>query len=767
MRTMAIAVLLGAVVVLVVAGLVVPGVAGGRVGTDDRRSGTVPPSLRELSLQAQRQSFTGGALLGNDYVGIDGRGPVIQRINRAWETAKRVHLGKPQNPAKARALRVAFERYRQQELQVRGQDDGGAWGVAVVRMRMLRPYTRWPGETVREQRVRLATVLAVDRTTSKDFWKQVATARGKTPSTGVKTVCGVITLGPTVLGAVVSVLGSNKGAKEARALRRACQQNGQRVQDTAERVGGAVVGFAKDPLGTLARGIFGPLLRELQKATAFASRQLGRAIDRIAAPDLSQAWVRQMLQRSATIALLIALVAGILGIAHAAITANLGALATVAARACLAGIVGSVVLTVLNVAVLFVDELTTIAIGASPGKAGKPFATFADTITATMAKAQVPSFLALLLMLLLLLGLVVVWWEMWLRAPLLYAVAFFYGPAYSASLFPPARQVLGQLNALLAAVVLMPLVVLSLLQMAVASLQGQDSLTAVLQSTGLVLLAAASPAILVALFSPSVALSAAAGTAGALGTGRAAGRNTGRAGTATLSAAGWARERLNTTRADGAGSAGAVIGGGRGPSGLGPATGDGAGAPRPPGPTGGPGGTPPGTGPGTRRQGSPASGGPPVGAGRARAANAANPAPGSADSGQGPGGTQPGIGAPDPRDPGPPGSTGSDHGPETGPNVPASGFGATGGAASGARPGAGGERPGAPPPARRASDAGDATPGGAGSPPAFGDRPVRPGSSGARPGVAGLPSPDQPPADPGAAQRRPPRGGGLTPPDPD
>jgi hypothetical protein len=728
------------------------GHAASNGGTDDRRSATAPPPLRELTRQALRQSFTPSALLGNDAIGIDGLKPVIARIGRAWETAKRVYLDRPQDPTKARALRGLFDQLQRAEQQMRGEDKVDDLVVATVRMRALYPNRRWPGETDRQHRTRMATVLALDRTTSRNFWAEVSAAKGKTPSTAVKTVCGVITLGPSVLGAVVSVLGSDKGASEARKLRRACQQTGQRAQDAVQDVGGAVVDFAKDPLGTLARGIFGPLLKELHKATGFAARQVGKAIDKVAAPDLGQRWVREMLSRSGTIAVLIALVAGALGVIHAAITANLGALGSVLARAALSGVAGSVVLTVLNIAVLFVDELTAIVLGAQSGTAGKPFATFADTATQAMAKAQVPSLLALLLMLALLLGLVVVWWEMWLRAPLLYAVAFFYGPAYSASLFPPARQVLGQLNALLAAVVLMPLVVLALLEMAVASLQGQDSMAALLQATGLILLAAASPAILVALFSPSVALAAGAGTAAALGTGRSVLRQGRRAGSASLSAAGFARERLAQARNPSAPS------GPDNPAGRG--SGPGAG---PEGPTGG--GQPRGPHPGGQ------------GPGLVPQAPAGRPDPRAAERGGRPAAEEarsdprttapagavrpPSHEHPDPRDPDHPGAAGSGppnpgaSGPPSGPRAPASGEGLD----QGDHP-AGQPRPGHD---TARSPVGPAN-----------DRRGRGSASGSRAGTAGLPSPDAPPADPGAAQRhlgpprrrpdRPPPGGGLTPP---
>ncbi|MDX8153362.1 hypothetical protein SK069_17320 [Patulibacter brassicae] len=732
-----------------------------RSATDDRRSASEPPPLRELTRQALRQSFTPSALLGNDAIGVEGLKPVVARVGRAWETAKRVYLGHPQDPAKARALHEVFRREERREQQMRDDEHLNDVAIASVRMRLMSPNRVWPGESDRQRRTRVATILALDRTTSKDFWAQVAAAKGKTPSTGVKTVCGVITLGPSVLGAVVSVLGSDKGTGEARKLRRACQQTGQRAQDAAVAVGGAAVDFAKDPLGTLARGLFGPLLKELHKATAFAARQVGKGIDQLAAPDLDQDWVGQMLSRSATIAVLIALVAGVLGVIHAALTANLGALASVMARAGLSGVVGSVVLTVLNVAVLFVDQLTTIVLGAQSGAAGKPFQTFADTATEAMAKAQVPSLLALLLMLALLLGLVVVWWEMWLRAPLLYAAAFFYGPAYSASLFPPARQVLGQLNALLAAVVLMPLVVLSLLQMAVASLDGQDSMTAVLQATGLILLAAASPAILVALFSPSVALAAGAGTAAALGCGRSVLRQGRRAGSASLSAVGFARERLAQTRGgphpDGPASStgpGRALGPGSGPGG--PA----GGASQPRGQ--GPGGGSPGLAPASDgRWGSVAAAGR---AGRAPTEEARSDPRTTAPLGPTRSSSQE---RPDPRDPDHPGAPSSGaSGPPAGPRAPTFGGGLDPADAT----------PGRPIPQRSSGGASRPTTGPQGPGPAGvahdGPATNRTPAPAPRPGTAGLPSPDAPPADPGAASRRPPRrrpggpppGGGLTPP---
>ncbi len=755
-----------------------------------------PPSIQTLERRAHQQGFTAPALLGNDAIGVAGTTVVIARIGRAWEAAKRLYLGQPQNPAKARELRVVLERWQRRDDQLHGDAKRDGWRIASVRLRLLAPSVKWPGESDRQHRTRIATVLAADRASSTDFWRQVRAAKGKEPSDGVKAVCGVITLGPTVLGAIGSALRLG-GQDQARKIREACRQTGKRVQDTTETVAGAVKDVVTDPLGTLAKGVFGPLLKELQKATVYASRQVGIGIDKVASPDLSQRWVRQMLGRAATIAVLIALVAGILGIAHAAITANLAALATVFARACLSGIVGSVVLTVLNVGVAFVDELTTIATGARAGQSGKSFATFADTATKAMSTAEVPSFVALLLLLAMLLGLVVVWWEMWLRAPLLYAVAFFYGPAYSASLFPPARQVLGQLNALLSALVLMPLVVLALLQMAVASLDGQDTITAVLQATGLILLAAASPAILVALFSPSVALSAAAGMAGAFTGGRTALRAGGSAASASLSAAGFAKERLNAARGSRPGSGGRLgIGpdaGGDAGSGGGPAHGAG----------GGGGLTPSGGAPRGHQTGGPGAGTTAApgldGGGRSNAgasemrANQGGAAAGEAHRGLG-GSRQPESGSRErPSGPGDPtfrgaaGSPSPDRGSLGDRDPAASGLGGSlehGGGAGASRPPGPGLEPHPGGGGGTSSTGGGAGGGGHRGPqlppsglpdppssPSPGGGPGRPEPPTPRPGMAGLPSPDQPPSTPGDPFPRgrspePPRGGGLTPPTP-
>lgn len=531
---------------LLVLGLGAALLVAGSVAAD--RQGAEPPSVAVMEGRATEQGFSAIQLLGNDAIGAPGARVVVERVRRAWEASKRMYLGKPQNPARSRALAEVFERWQRKDDRLHGNTKRDDWRVASVRLRLMAPSVRWPGESDRAHRTRIAAVLAADRASSSGFWKQVREAKNSEPSESVKAVCGVVALGPGVLGAISTALSHRKGTDSARQIREACEKAGKRVRDTAETVAKTAKDVITDPLGTLAKGLFGPLLKELQSAAAYASKQVGGAIDKVAAPDLSEQWLRQMLKRSATIAVLIALVAGILGVIHAAVTGSLSALMTVVARALISGVAGSVLLTMLNVAVVFVDMLTGIAIGAEPGQTGKRFSTFAATATKAMSAAEVPSFVALLLLLALLLGLVVVWWEMWLRAPLLYAVAFFYPPAFSASLFPPAKQLLGHLNALLAAIVLMPLVVLSLLEMSVTSLQGSDTINAVLQATGLLLLAAASPAILVALFSPSVALSAAAGMAGAMSAGRTVGRAgrraAGGAATATLGAAGFAKDRL-------------------------------------------------------------------------------------------------------------------------------------------------------------------------------------------------------------------------------
>jgi len=520
-----------------------------------------PPSMRELARRAAEQQFTPAHLLGNDQIDVEGSKVVHKRIARAWETAKRVHLGDPQDPRKARELRAMYEQFERKRLEMRGEDEPNDAVIAGARMQMLQPGYLWPGETDRDRRVRLTATYATDRATSKDFWADVDKANDEEPSDVVKGVCGAIALGPSVLGAISNALGGGANDK----VREACESVGKRTEDTVEDVGD----FVKDPVGTIAKGVFGPVIGELQKATVYTSKQVGAAIDKVATPDLSEQWLRDMLRRGATIAVLIALVAGILGVAHAAITADLGALASVAARACISGIVGSAVLTLITVAVAFVDELTTIVTGSDPKTASKPFATLADTATKAMAKAELPSFVTLILLLCLLFGLVVVWWEMWLRAPMLYAIAFFYGPALSASLFPPARQVLSHLNTLLAAIVVMPLVIIALLQMAAESLSGQDTIAAVLQATGLILLAAASPGILIALLSPGVGLAAAAGIAGAFAGGRTVAQAGGKAASAGLGAASFARERMNASKGGGNAGGGSSGGGSAGGSGGG------------------------------------------------------------------------------------------------------------------------------------------------------------------------------------------------------
>lgn len=561
------------VVVVVLVGVCLASSAGA-ASSADRSAGVgkrpEPPSMRELARRAAEQQFTPAHLLGNDQIDVEGSKVVHKRIARAWETAKRVHLGKPQDPMRARELRAMYEQFERKRLEMRGEDEPNDAVIAGARMQMMQPGYLWPGETDRDRRIRLTATYATDRATSKDFWAEVDKANDEEPSDLVKGVCGAIALGPSVLGAISNALGGGANDK----VREACENVGKRTEDTVEDVGD----FVKDPVGTIAKGVFGPVIGELQKATVYTSKQVGAAIDKVATPDLSEQWLRDMLRRAATIAVLIALVAGTLGVAHAAITANLGALASVGARACISGIVGSAVLTLITVAVAFVDELTTIVTGSDPKASSKPFATLADTATKAMARAELPSFVTLILLLCLLFGLVVVWWEMWLRAPMLYAIAFFYGPAFSASLFPPARQVLSHLNTLLAAIVLMPLVIIALLQMAAESLAGQDTIAAVLQATGLILLAAASPGILIALLSPGVGLAAAAGIAGAFAGGRTVGRAGAKAASAGLGAASFARERMNATKSGGKpgdGSTGSSTGGGSGGGLGGPGSGPG------------------------------------------------------------------------------------------------------------------------------------------------------------------------------------------------
>lgn len=713
--------------------------------------------MRELIRRANAQQFTMPDLLGNDQVDVEGAKVSNARIARAWETAKRVHLGDPQDPRKARELRAMYERYERQKLQLSDKDEPDDAVIASARMRMFQPGVLWPGETDRDRRIRLTAALATDKATSGDFWSDVEKANGDEPSGAVKAVCGAITLGPGVLGAVASAL----GAGESRAkLRKSCERVGKRTQDAVEDGAGAVGDFVKDPVGTLAKGVFGPIIGELHKATVYASKQVGVAIDKVATPDLGERWVRDMLRRAGAIAVMIALVAGILGVAHAAITANLGALGSVAARACLSGIVGSAVLTVITVAVAFVDELTTIATGSKPEAASKPFATLGETASGAMAKAELPSFVTLILLLLLLLGLVVVWWEMWLRAPLLYAVAFFYGPAFSASLFPPARQLLSQLNSLLAALIVMPLVIIALLQMAAESLSGQDTIAAVLQSTGLILLAAASPGILIALFSPGVGLAAAAGVAGAFAGGRTVGRAGGKAASAGLGAASFARERLKATKNDG--GEGDESGAGGGSGGGGPRGGSGA-SERPPRPGDG--------GAGLGSSSASAPGGSAGGGDSGAEASGSSEGPPSRQAGDAGAGLR-GSGARDGGGDRPDGSASAeDPNGGAGPDQPSGGR-SGGGSPGGPRAPAGGLDPGtassasAPRPApttkapRSGGTSGTGRTGG-------GDRPTR-GTSGstrpkpARPSTTSQPPSAGSPAGPRPrAPRRPPAGGGL------
>lgn len=735
--------------------------SSGRSGAGERRSGE-PPSMRELIRRANAQQFTMPDLLGNDQVDVEGAKVSHARIARAWETAKRVHLGDPQDPRKARELRAMYERYERQKLELSDKDEPDDAVIASARMRMFQPGVLWPGETDRDRRVRLTATLATDKATSGDFWSDVERANGDEPSGAVKAVCGAIALGPGVLGAVASAL----GAGESRAkLRKSCERVGKRTQDAVEDGAGAVGDFVKDPIGTLAKGVFGPIIGELHKATVYASKQVGVAIDKVATPDLGERWVRDMLQRAGAIAIMIALVAGILGVAHAAITANLGALGTVAARACLSGIVGSVVLTVITIAVAFVDELTTIATGSKPETASKPFATLAETASGAMAKAELPSFVTLILLLLLLLGLVVVWWEMWLRAPLLYAVAFFYGPAFSASLFPPARQLLSHLNSLLAALIVMPLVIIALLQMAAESLSGQDTIAAVLQSTGLILLAAASPGILIALFSPGVGLAAAAGVAGAFAGGRTVTGAGGKAASAGLGAASFARERLRATKNDNGDGDESGADSGPGGGGLGGGAGGAAGGgDRPPRPGDG--------GAGLGSTSTPTRGGPDGGgdsaAGSGSTGPSADPSPrqgGDGGAGLRGGGTPDGAGGDRPGGGGQAGnpSGGADQGPSrgggsggdtpVGPRAPA------GGLDPGAAGPASGQRPAAPT-SKAPRSGGTGGSGGSARPPRGSSD-----SNRSRPARPSTPSP-RPSAGPGTAPRsraprRPPTGGGL------
>jgi hypothetical protein len=269
--------------------------------------------------------------------------------------------------------------------------------------------------------------------------------------------------------------------------------------------GGLIGGVAKEGAGLAADAVMGGVADWAAGGAAWLLRTIGRQVERSTRPQIGSAWFSRQYDSMRRISIALSLAFLLVAIIHATLRHDLDLLL----RCCLVALPTSLLLmfaavTFVELALAVTDELSAAAVTSAGGDVREAFSDLGHVLVpAGGSTPALPSFLIFLAAVLTAMLAMLVWLELELREAAVYLAVAFLPLALAAAVWPKTVHWAQRLAAWLSALILAKLTIAAAFSLAGAMLAGArpggGGLSALLAGCAVLVLAAASPWVLLRL----------------------------------------------------------------------------------------------------------------------------------------------------------------------------------------------------------------------------------------------------------------------------